>query len=406
MYDRYIYRNTSSVIGPFYPELRGSDDHIRKEFHNLKINSYQIGMDSAGTYRSAQTRKFGISFTRENGLNDWLSRNSFSDMIGGSAGYMPKDGSEEETADNGQKKTTPMDRYDSMYTGPGSRISEVKHNDELRSIDRIRDRFVLYLWRMFFGQKRSDELADKLGIDRLDSLTDDIKPAQGTPFSVIRIEGVQETCFCESQEMTFAAAGNVTTEDGRSIDFNLDIAMSSSFTHYYREEVTGVAAMCDPLVLNFTGEIAGLTDTKFFFDLDCDGVEEEISNLTSGNGFLALDENSDGIINDGSELFGTKTGDGFGDLARFDSDGNGWIDENDDIYDKLKIWIKDAQGNDTLYSLKDKNVGAIYLGNADTSFGLRSNTTGNLNGAIRKTGVFLYEDGTGVGAISHLDIAN
>ncbi len=363
-------------------------------------------MDSAGTYRSAQTRKYGISFTRENGLNDWLGRNSFSDMIGGSTGYLPKDEGNEKAADSDQTSTSLMDRYDSMYTGPGSRISEVEHNDNLRSIDRIRDKFVLYLWRMFFGQAKSDELADKLGIDRLDSLTDDAKPAQGIPFSVIKIEGVQETFFTEEQEMSFRAAGNVTTEDGRSIDFNLDIAMSSSFSHYYREEFTGITAMCDPLVLNFTGDVADLTDTKFFFDLDCDGTEDEISTLASGNGFLALDENGDGIINDGSELFGTKTGDGFGDLARFDSDGNGWIDENDDIYDRLKIWVKDAQGNDTLYSLKDKNVGAIYLGNADTSFGLRSNITGNLNGAIRKTGVFLYEDGTGVGAISHLDIAN
>ena len=57
-------------------------------------------------------------------------------------------------------------------------------------------------------------------------------------------------------------------------------------------------------------------------------------------------------------------------------------------------------------SLKEKNVGAIYLGSVDTGFNLRSNTTGHLNGAIRRSGIFLYEDGTGVGAMSHLDIAN
>ena len=54
--------------------------------------------------------------------------------------------------------------------------------------------------------------------------------------------------------------------------------------------------------------------------------------LGSGSGFLALDKNGNGKIDDGSELFGTKSGDGFADLAEYDSDGNGWIDEKGRVY--------------------------------------------------------------------------
>ena len=337
----------------------------------MKINSYQIGMDSAGMYNSSQTRKFSLSYTKE-GMD-----------------------------------TSFMERFDSMNTDMTGRIREVKQGDDLKSIDQVRDRFVLYLWRMFFGQSKSDELADRLGIQRTEPLSSYGRSVgTGRTFSVIRLEGVEEVYFTESQELSFSSAGSVTTADGRRIDLSLDIGMSRSFSQYYRQEVKSVAGMCDPLVLNFSGDIADLTDTKFFFDLDADGEEDEISTLGSGSGFLALDKNDDGTINDGSELFGTGSGDGFKDLAAYDSDGNGWIDENDSIYDRLKIWVKDAQGHDTLYSLKDKNVGAIYLGSADTNMMLRSNTTGALNGALRRTGIFLYEDGSGAGAISHLDIAN
>mgnify|MGYP000465316364 CR=1 FL=1 len=54
--------------------------------------------------------------------------------------------------------------------------------------------------------------------------------------------------------------------------------------------------------------------------------------LQGGSGYLALNKNGDGVINDGSELFGTASGDGFYDLSMYDEDGNGWIDENDHAY--------------------------------------------------------------------------
>ena len=111
-----------------------------------------------------------------------------------------------------------------------------------------------------------------------------------------------------------------------------------------------------------------------------------------------------GVINDGNELFGTASGDGFADLAQYDTDGNGWIDEADDIWNKLVIWCKDENGKDQLIGLGKAGVGAIYLGNKDTEFSLNSAKDNSTNAVIRKTGIFLYENGA-AGTIQHLDVA-
>lgn len=129
---------------------------------------------------------------------------------------------------------------------------------------------------------------------------------------------------------------------------------------------------------------------------------EEIAELAKGSGYLALDRNNDGIINDGSELFGTSTGNGFAELAKYDSDGNGWIDEADEIFDKLKVWTKDEHGNSVLLSLKDADVGAICLGNSKTDFSLKDKSDGSLRGMVRQTGIYLKESG-GTGTVQQVD---
>ncbi len=119
---------------------------------------------------------------------------------------------------------------------------------------------------------------------------------------------------------------------------------------------------------------------------------------------MALDLNGDGKINDGSELFGTKSGDGFKDLAKYDADGNGWIDEADPIWEKLLIWTKDENGEDKMYHLSDLGVGAIGLSRVGTQFSLNAEKTNETNAMIRKTGIFLYENGA-VSTLQQLDMA-
>ena len=208
----------------------------------------------------------------------------------------------------------------------------------------------------------------------------------------------------ESESTTFASSGMVKTQDGRSIDFNIEVSMSRAFTSQINTLTTQNYIKTDPLVINLDTDIGSVTDQKFLFDLDSDGDEEEISFAGKGSGFLALDRNGDGRIGDGSELFGTKSGDGFKDLAAFDEDGNGWIDENDSIYSKLKVWTKDEAGNDYLINLKDADVGAIYLDNAHTQFSLKDGNN-RLNGEIKKTGIYLHESTGAAGTLNHVDLA-
>lgn len=222
--------------------------------------------------------------------------------------------------------------------------------------------------------------------------------------AVWRRTTVESAFMKETENTAFSSTGIVKTSDGREIAFNIDVEMSREFMSAYENVTTEDIVMTDPLVINLDTDCVKVTDQKFLFDIDADGTKEEISFTEKGSGFLALDKNGDGVINDGNELFGTKSGDGFKDLSAYDTDGNGWIDENDDIFNKLRIWTKDEDGNDMLLDLKKANVGAIYLGSVGTEFSLNDDATNETNAVIRKTGIYLKETGE-VGTVQHVDFA-
>lgn len=215
---------------------------------------------------------------------------------------------------------------------------------------------------------------------------------------------VKSSFVAEVENTAFSTNGVARTADGREISFNVELEMSRSFMAVNESYVQSIEILRDPLVINLGSEVASLSDQKFYFDIDADGKMDEISYLEGNSGFLALDKNNDGEINDGSELFGTKSGDGFKDLAMYDEDGNGWIDEADSVFDNLKIWTKNSDGTDSLIAIGKAGVGAIYLGSATTQFSINSLDDNSTNGVIQKTGVFLKENGS-VGTIQHIDLA-
>ncbi len=206
----------------------------------------------------------------------------------------------------------------------------------------------------------------------------------------------------ESESTAFAASGTVRTSDGQNIQFDIAFTMQREYSASLSTSIRTGRALKDPLILDFAGPAAALSDTRFSFDLDADGKKDSVA-LPGGSGFLALDRNGNGSIDDGSELFGAQSGDGFADLAEFDSDSNGWIDENDPIFSKLRIWQPDADGKGTLKTLAEANIGAFYLGHADTAFSLKDSANVT-QGVVRSTGIYLHENG-GVGTVSQVDLS-
>ena len=219
------------------------------------------------------------------------------------------------------------------------------------------------------------------------------------------IEYDRHESYTEIEQTSYEASGSVRTADGREINFNLSLSMARS---YHTESSTSLRLgdarqKSDPLVINFSGNAAQLTTQRFAFDLNSDGTaSEQINFVTGGSGFLAFDQNGDGAINNGSELFGTKTGDGFTELAQLDSDQNGWIDENDATYTQLSVWTKGSAGQDSLRSLQEANVGAINLARIVTPFDIKD-ASNSLLGQVRSSGVYLQESG-GVGSIQQVDL--
>lgn len=209
----------------------------------------------------------------------------------------------------------------------------------------------------------------------------------------------------EKASMSFSTTGKVVTADGRQLEFNLELEMTREY--YESTEVLNQsveAIMTDPLVISLDGNPISVSNQKWCFDIDADGTKDSISLLSRGAGFLCFDKNGDGTINDGSEMFGSKTGNGFAELSAYDADGNGWIDEADEIFDKLSVWQKDDAGNDKLISLRDAKLGAIYLGSARSEFALKSLSDNKQNAQIRRSGVFLHENGMS-GLIQQIDMA-
>lgn len=356
----------------------------------MRIASSNIGMESVRSYASVTQRATSFTLTTQNLLQGGT----------GNTKQSKKDKKESDTSKEGE--------VSNYYPGLSNHIKgaesikQTETKEDPRSLESIRSQCVQFLIKWLY-----DAMCRRCGRPEQKQQEELQLPVYQQPvYELKTLQYTAEYYHKEQEETSFSTVGTVKCADGREINFGLNLSMSRSFEEYYGvKEDLKTWAMKDPLVINLDSNIASLSDQKFRFDIDGDGTLDNISRLGAGSGYLALDRNGDGTINDGTELFGTKSGDGFKDLARFDSDGNGWIDEDDDIWDKLLIWTMDENGNDQLYHLSEKGVGAIYLGNASTDFTLNSLENGQVNGEIRQTGIFLYENGN-VGTMQNIDVAS
>ena len=106
----------------------------------------------------------------------------------------------------------------------------------------------------------------------------------------------------------------------------------------------------DPLALDLDGNgirtVAAYQFSGSLFDHDGDGIRTASGWVGKEDGLLVYDRNGDGIINNGSELFGDATrlknggtaAHGFAALADLDDNGDGKIDAADQAFPSLRVW--------------------------------------------------------------------
>jgi len=165
---------------------------------------------------------------------------------------------------------------------------------------------------------------------------------------------------------------------------------------------TGVTtySFITPIVLDLNGD--GIQTTTMqngvTFDINDDGKADKTAWITNGDGLLVRDINKDGIINNGSELFGSATklangttaADGYKAMLAMDTNKDGLLTSMDAQFGELMVWVdKNGDGISNageLFSLNDLGIKSLSLD--ATKSDLMNN--GNLVGLM---GSFTTSDG-------------
>ena len=160
----------------------------------------------------------------------------------------------------------------------------------------------------------------------------------------------------------------------------------------------------DPLILDLNGNgietIAPNAATPILFDLNGDGIKTGTGWVAATDGFLVLDRNGNGTIDNGTELFGDSTqlaaggkaADGFAALAGQDSNLDGAVNALDANFANLQVWQDLNQDGVSqageLKTLTELGIASLNLAKTANSQTL---TGGN---QIADLGSFVRADGT------------
>ncbi|MEK8049520.1 SdrD B-like domain-containing protein [Ideonella sp. DXS22W] len=155
-----------------------------------------------------------------------------------------------------------------------------------------------------------------------------------------------------------------------------NVTRTSAFTLVSGQADMTKDAGITPIVIDLDGngiQTVARSASDATFDLFGNGTAVKSGWISGGDGFLAVDKNGNGQIDDISELFGgTAKGAGFAQLASYDSNGDGQVNASDAGFADLRVW-QDANGNHQtdageLLTLAQAGVAALTVGYTELPF--------------------------------------
>lgn len=182
-----------------------------------------------------------------------------------------------------------------------------------------------------------------------------------------------------------------------------DFKFDDTFKENLKDGFAYAETLRSPLVLDLNGD--GITTTNvingnIYFDHDANGFAEKTGWINAEDGFLARDLNKNGVIDNGSELFGNYTvlkngtlaANGFEALKDLDSNNDGVFDANDEAFHDVVVW-RDANGN----GMTDEGelIGLLQAGVSSVALGYNKAEETDENGnKFNQTGAFSDLNGT------------
>ena len=157
-----------------------------------------------------------------------------------------------------------------------------------------------------------------------------------------------------------------------------------------------------PLVVDMDGDGVETVTAEggVYFDHDANGFKENSGWVGQDDGILVRDINGNGIIDNGTELFGNnsvlssgeKAVNGFEALKDLDDNNDGIFDHNDKAWNEVKIWqdknFNGLSDEGELLTLEQAGIAGINL-----DYDNQENVDENGN-AHKQTGTFIKTDGT------------
>jgi hypothetical protein len=165
------------------------------------------------------------------------------------------------------------------------------------------------------------------------------------------LTGTQAAALTTSQihALSHDQVGSLTVGAISSMSMTQALAFTTDDTAAMSAQQLSALNALSPVVLDLDGNgVQTISSTQGVqFDLAATGHTGQYGWVGGNDGLLVRDINRDGVINDGSELFGVGTrladgsraGNGYAAMAALDSNHDGKLDARDAAFGELKVWV-------------------------------------------------------------------